>query len=297
MTSQIRLDPFRHGPLYQHMANPSAGDVFYVNTAAAGALDTNDGRTPETAFLTIDNAVGQCTAAGDDYIFVVGHDYASETYPIEVDVSNIHIIGHPLAAEPNVRIVPQSDVDAMTVTASHVEIAGFHFYNAADGYTNKMADVSGRGFWFHHNYVSWIFWGYDGLWFEGANASNPLIENNFFGAHRLEHWHVTCAPTSNRCVIRNNTFIQDGYDTSAMCIKMDGNNRNQITDNFFMVADLAAGEAITTSASATGFAMGNIAAQGKIAMNNIPWVDGGSFSWAGNYITDVTADLALKMPA
>ncbi len=75
MTTQIRYDPARHGPLYRHIANPSAGDIFYVNTAAAGALDANDGRTPETAFLTIDHAVGQCTAAGDDYIFVVGHDY------------------------------------------------------------------------------------------------------------------------------------------------------------------------------------------------------------------------------
>jgi len=292
----MRFDPARHGPLYQHMANPSAGDVFYVNTAAAGALDANDGRSPETAFLTIDYAIGQCTAAGDDYIFVVGHDYTTETYPIVVDVDNIHIIGHPLAAEPNVRIVPQSDVDAMTVSAAHVEIAGFHFYNNADAYTNCFVAASNRGLWFHHNYVSWIFWGYNGIEFSGGSQSNALVENNFFGAHGCANFCIVDAPQTNRNVIRNNVFIMDGYDAGVRCLMISSANRCVITDNFFSVADLAAGEAIQVTAQTTGMASGNVACSGKGAMGNIPWVDGGTaFNWGANYVT--AAPTAIIMPA
>jgi len=45
------------------------GRVFYVTDTGD---DANDGATPESALLTIDEALNRCVAGKDDYIYLMG---------------------------------------------------------------------------------------------------------------------------------------------------------------------------------------------------------------------------------
>lgn len=290
MTTQRRMNLGHQAPLIQHMRNPSAGQVYYVSGAGQGAADTNDGRTPESAFLTIDYAIGQCTAAGDDYIFVIVHDNATETWPIVVDVANVHIIGNPSNpfAMPDIRI--QDDVDGFDVTADDVEIAGLNISTNSDAHTNRLIDCTGGGCWFHHNYMAWFWWGYDGIYFAGAGCSNNLVEHNYLGAHGFSHWHVTVAPQANRIIVRDNVCILNGYQTGNCILKFDCNNRGVVKDNTFMVPDLANGEAVYTETN-TNLFTGNEAMSGNVAMTFNPYRDTGANNWGINY-----ANIAAVLP-
>ena len=73
--------------------HPTPGDVFYVTDAARGGANANDGLTPLTPFLTITYAMTQLTGVRDSYIFVQRTTIASETWPLEVTASYLHLIG------------------------------------------------------------------------------------------------------------------------------------------------------------------------------------------------------------
>lgn len=282
MTTQMRMDPWRHGPLYQYMRTPAVGQVFYVSTAARGALDANDGKTPQTAFLTIDYAVGQCTGAADDYIYVIEHDNAAATFPIVVDTANVHIIGYPETGRPMPDIRLDADVDGFDVTADRVEIAGFLIENGADAYTNRLVDVTGHGFHFHDNYVAWFFWAWDGLYIA---ASNILVNNNYFGAHGCANIALYVGAGQGRVIIRDNVFIQAGYDACVRCVEIVSQNHCVIIDNKFMVDAAADGEAIYVRGT-TNMITGNEAAgpnTGMGAFNPYRNLIGEANSWGINY--------------
>ena len=171
---------------------PGAGNIFYVSSAARGALDTNDGLTPDTAFLRIDYAVGQCSGVTDDYIFVIAHDDATETYPIVVDVNNVHLIGTPwlgsgpYAAPIRIRVV--GDVDGFDVSAYRFELAGFNINTTAQADTANLVHLLAAStiHHIHHNWFAWNWWGSDYcLNFEAGSygGSDTVVENNLFGAH------------------------------------------------------------------------------------------------------------------
>lgn len=246
MTTQMRMDPYREMPLSQHMRVPAPGRVYYVDAASSGAADANDGTTPETAFLTIDYAIGQCTNLLDDYIFVIHHDDDTETYPITCDVSNVHIIGTPLAGTSRPRIRVQGGVDGFDVTANRVEIAGFNINTAVQGDTNRLVDlaVTANCLHFHDNYVAWNWWGYDGLYFN-EGGSDSLINNNYFGAHGCSNYIVWTGSATGRVIFRDNVFILDGYQTGVRALNITSLNRCVVVNNQFKVPALANGEAIS----------------------------------------------------
>src|SRR3990167_3268831 len=87
------------------MVPQTSGRVFWVAPAASytvegrsySASDGNDGLSPERAFLTVDYAVGQCTAnVGDVIVMLNGAHSVSAT--IAVDVAGITITGIPRGA-------------------------------------------------------------------------------------------------------------------------------------------------------------------------------------------------------
>ena len=67
------------------------GDTYFVNSVIGN--DTNNGKSVERPFATIDAAIGACTANNGDTIFVMpGHD-ENPLVSIEADVAGIRIIG------------------------------------------------------------------------------------------------------------------------------------------------------------------------------------------------------------
>lgn len=281
MTTQTRYNPYRHGPLYGFMQE-SAGDVFYVH--GTSGLDTNDGSTPETALLTITAALALCTAGANDYIFVISYpgDAGEAVWPIPIDTSKVHIIGTPTQASPSPLINAPADTACFTIYASagNTEIAGLEFTAGATAACIQNDGVVWKAH-IHHNDFGWQAGARDGILLTGAvDPPHWYIHDNRFGLGitrngiRLEH-------NSTRSVIKDNLF---NVVSGAVGVHLQGLCTGHIfvLDNYFLVADVGAGEAITTSATALGLAAGNVAAEGKAALGNIPYVDGGAFSWGNN---------------
>ena len=78
-------------------ANFTTGNIFFVDSGSAtGADSVGAGRNPDLPFLTIDYAVGQCTANNGDYIIAMpGHAAELEQLGHDVDRSaNVGKRGH-----------------------------------------------------------------------------------------------------------------------------------------------------------------------------------------------------------
>lgn len=118
---------------------PTAGDVFYVHGGSGS--NSNDGRTPATPWLTMKQALGECTDDAGDIIYVL--DYyqpVSETWPISVNKSLVQIIGFqnvygeafggPTAW--NV-VLASGGKAAFDVVANNVLISGFQIYAGTAG--------------------------------------------------------------------------------------------------------------------------------------------------------------------
>ena len=275
---------------------PGAGSIFYVSSAARGGADTNDGLTPDTAWLRIDYAVGQCSGVTDDYIFVIDHDDATETYPIAVDVDHVHLFGNPWTGSgpyanlPRVRIV--GDVDGFDVSADRFELAGFNINTTAQADTANLVHLlsTSSAHHIHHNTFAWNWWGSDFcLNFEvgGTAGSDSVVENNYFGAHG---WNaagnaIWLSGQCGRVVIRENLFIQTGFQDGGDCIALASLNHICVLNNEFVVKDAADGEAIQASVgSETNLFSGNVAFQGAVALGFNPFRDLGDNDWGLNYI-------------
>jgi hypothetical protein len=135
----------RYGSFWGQIPQTS-GRVFWVAPSATytvegrsySASDNNDGLSPERAFLTLDNAIGNCTASvGDVIVLLPGtHTQASTA---TVDVAGITITGIPQSqgvystrmpagpARNRSIVTAAASTVALTVTAADVEIAYLHF--------------------------------------------------------------------------------------------------------------------------------------------------------------------------
>ena len=73
----------------------TGGEVFYVNSAATGAADTNTGKNPSLPFATLDAAIGACTANQGDTIVVAENHAETITGDggLALDVAGIRIVG------------------------------------------------------------------------------------------------------------------------------------------------------------------------------------------------------------
>jgi hypothetical protein len=290
MTTQTRWDPARIADLIR-MMKPAAGDIFYVN--GNDGSNSNDGTTPETAFLTISYAMDQCTdgPGQNDYIVVVRYPSAGavgEVWPIAVDVESVHVIGAGLfGASVYAWIAPPDDTAAFVISKHGVEIAGF---DLGAGVSHGCIENSGA-IWrahIHHNDFAVQRTAQDGIKLTGVGNDCPhwLIEDNTFCNYdtpNIARNHIRIEHNSTRSIIRRNLFR---VGVGAVGIHLQGLCTGHVSalDNNFLCNDNAAGEAITLSATATGYFSGNVAGQGKAAMINNPYLDAnGTGNWGANY--------------
>ena len=271
-----------YGGQYGGILGERVGNIFYVD--GTNGADTNDGLTPTNAFLTITAAMVPCVAGNDDYIFIQGYpgDAGEAAWPIPVVKSKIHFIGTTQQASPSPLINAPADTACfeLAATAGNIEIAGLEMAAGATAACIVNSGVVWKAH-IHHNDFGWQTGARDGILLTGAvDPPHWYIHDNRFGLGitrngiRMEH-------NSTRTVIKNNLF---NVVAAAVGVHLEGlcTGHIFILDNYFLVPDAAAGEAITTSATALGLAAGNVAAEGKAALGNIPWTDGGAFSWGNN---------------
>lgn len=129
----------------------TGGRIFWVAPSASytiegrsySASDDNDGLSPERAFLTLDYAVGRCTANVGDVILLLpgAHSYSAS---VAADVAGITIMGVPRAGYAHISdrmpatgtrnvasITTTASDEIINVTAADIEIAYLHFIPAA----------------------------------------------------------------------------------------------------------------------------------------------------------------------
>lgn len=265
-----------------YMKHPTPGDVFYVTDAARGGDNANNGLSPATPFLTITYALTQLTGLRDSYIFVQRTTLASETWPITISQSYLHLIGTPDQASPTPGIAPQDNNHGIVLAAGGIEIAGFLFYDTA---ANQNACIyCGTAQWMnhiHHNYFAWSSEAYDCIRLENAPVQTS-IHDNYFGLHGFDRYGIYFS--SGRINIERNVFHVEGRIVSGTCgIYGSSDFGGVIKDNVFRCLDDAQGEAITVGG--TGLLVtGNYAMEGSnAAMANNPFQEDGTNHWGLNY--------------
>lgn len=159
-------------------------DVWFVDSGSATGSDTAGyGRNPDAPFLTLDYAVGQCTANAGDVIYCMpGHaETISAAGGLDLDVAGITIIGLG-----NGNLIPtitmdttanvDVDVDAQHITVRHMKfVAGFADIVAAIDvnacyFTLEDCWLTGDGAGL--NALIWVI--------DANNVDWMTIRNNFF---------------------------------------------------------------------------------------------------------------------
>lgn len=274
MATQMRRDPNRNSVLDQYIQYPHAGRTFFVNRASEGGSDDNDGTTPESAFLSITHALSHCTTGANDYIFVNRCDAATETWPIVISKSYVHLIGQPHQAIPTATLIPDSDAHAIDITAGGgVEIAGFNF--GSDKSWLKAGINAGAGTWMdhiHHNIFAWTSEMHDCILVNGGGGSCTITDNKF-GAHGFDGKAITSDVNTGRLWIENNVFMVAGVEMNGECGIRASGHGHVILNNYFTLPDLAVGEAIDLDGVGRGLVAGNVAGALGGVLGNVPYED------------------------
>jgi hypothetical protein len=243
-------------------ARQGKGNIYFVNGGADGVtagLDTNNGLTPATPFLTIAHAISQCVDRNDDFIYC-WNTYNQDTFPITLTLSKVHIIG---IASPNGQMPAlegQGDNAAaftFGIGVEGCEIAGF---NMSAGAAHACIEfVGGNNQTWIHNCTFGHYWfggGQDGILFAASNVG-VIIEDNWFYGEKgpvgklTRYGIVNLTGSLYQSTIRNNTFVMvnDG------AIWMGGTNGEvDIVHNLIALGqDDQAGRAILLGPACTGF--------------------------------------------
>ncbi len=102
------------------------GKVFYVDS---GVANEGDGGSWDTAFDTLDEGIGACTANRGDFILVAqGHAETMGTASVNVDIAGITILGLGNAnLRPTFTFDTATDTFAIAATGDNVTIANLRF--------------------------------------------------------------------------------------------------------------------------------------------------------------------------
>jgi len=114
----------------------TTGSIFFVDSNTGS--NSNDGKSPSTAFATLDFAIGNCTASKGDIIYVMpGH--AETTTAIAADVAGITIIGIGRGRARPALTATTAATDLIDVTAANVCIKNMRLVGAASGVTSLIS--------------------------------------------------------------------------------------------------------------------------------------------------------------
>lgn len=253
-----------------------------------GAGSTGDGKSPEGAFDTIEEALTECSDTIDDWILV--QDYSGSTNEITIANSFVHIIGYGSPGMRYPRIQASTSGEAGFVlgdAADYVEIA--YFIIASTGSAAGI-EFNGSGgsyaVWIHHN----IF-GRSGNTVQdgiaimpGGAAPHLLVEYNRFGqgaVSAVTRDGVRFGGNASWSIVRHNVFrsvdgIGINYNASV--------SQPMAHDNHFQLVADGVGDAIDASSGTSGgYFFNNTATFGNGAATEEVFRDQGTGNeWSGN---------------
>ena len=308
MVSGLQWPPSMGNPVIRP---PAIGRVFFVRSTGVDAVGR--GLDPGTPLQTITYALTLCSADNNDYIIVMGVTHTDEAaWPIDVDISTVHIIGLRGAPyydqSPTLRAIGGGNA-CFELSAWGIELAGFEL-GAGDNATPIVQSPVGPGtiggWWIHHCMFGWLAggsMGSDGIWVQNTHdAAACIIEDCGFNgtvvSDGLTVNGIHIQGNSTRSIFRRNLFRM--IPGIAINCVQNGSDIGAIVDNLFKCVDSATGEAITMQLG-VGNAMisGNQAGGQDNAMGFNPYRDlsvagaGNALNaWGINYV-DIVATLPV----
>ena len=249
-------------------------DIWFVGSAVTGAADAAGwGYSPDAPFLTLDYAVGRCTASVGDVIYVLpGHiETVTAAGGLDLDVIGITIrgIGEGLL-RPYVNLTTaigaDVDIDAASITVENMEFrAGFADItaaidvNATDCTFRKCRFVGSTA-----GDTNALIWIQDAA---GAGSDRLTVEDCYCRDLDTSNTNfINLAGTGREHVIRRNVLIGDwgtwaigGAGNGLYVLVAD----NQVY-NLAAVADVG-----INFAAATGICVNNWASTGNASANQI----------------------------
>lgn len=251
----------------------TTGNIWFVDSGSAtGADSVGAGQNPDLPFLTLDYAVGRCTANNGDIIYVMpGHaEVVTAAGGLDLDVAGISIIGLGKGADqPTVTLTTANtadiDIDAAGITienihfvAAFADIAAFFDVNAVD-FTLRNCRLTGS------LDVNALVWVQDAA---AAASDRITIEGCYCQDRDAANTHfVNFAGTGDGHRIVNNVLH---VDCGTMAIGGAGVITNcYIADNIINNAAATVDSCINLAATATGSVVRNLCAGAAAQANGV----------------------------
>lgn len=243
-------------------ADFTTGDIWFVDSGSATGSDAvSAGRNPDIPFLTIDYAVGQCTASQGDYIVVMpGHaETVAAAGGLALDVAGITVKGLGSGSDqPTVTLTdPASDVD---IGAANVTVENIHFVAAAADITAAI-DVNADDFTIRNCRMTGDNGGLNAkIWVLGGSTTTSdriTMEDCYVMDRDASNTHVIdLLGTPDGCIVRRNVMLCD-CGTAAIGATGDASTNVVIADNYISNAATDADSGIELHANCTGIVANN----------------------------------------
>jgi hypothetical protein len=122
----------------------TTGSVFFVSSGTGS--NGNDGKSPDSAFATVDYAVGKCTADKGDVIIVMpGHAEALTSSSLTLDVAGISVIGLG-AGRLRPTLTAAATTGTVTVSADDITLRNFVFVANVDNAVTAITVGAAKDF-------------------------------------------------------------------------------------------------------------------------------------------------------
>jgi len=254
--------------------------VWYVwGRDGAIGVDTNSGETPQSPFLTITKALSMCEDARQDYIVVMSYSAPTgETWPISVDVKNVHIMGADGAGTRLCYLTPPGDTAALSIAADRVTISSLAINGGATHGCIENDPAAARwGLLAQDCWFGVLGAGQDGIRNVAASDNVYLdVQRCRFG-YAITRDGIRIEHNATRAMIGSpwgdgNVFERVG----GVGVNLVGNVVGAgIYNNLFICESDVQGKAVTLSAGCSEVVVaGNVANFGNAAMAANPYDDG-----------------------
>ena len=215
------------------------GNVYFVDSGATGASDSNDGLRPDRghALATLDGAINKCTADNGDFIILMpGH--AESATAIAADTAGVTIIGVGYGEAMPTITGTTAAADLIDVTADSVVIKNVKLVGGASG-TTALIDVTADGDFFRLEdcYLAGATAPIDFITLATGADDVTILNNSFVGTGAGTDNFILCEGYVARLLVRGNFFDStgsDGLDEAAIQFAISGSGPVWIDDNCFI---------------------------------------------------------------
>jgi hypothetical protein len=230
---------------------PTTGNIFFVDSGASAG---GNGLSPEAAVLTIDAAIGLCTANNGDIIVVMeGHaESVVGAAGIAADVAGITIVGLGRGRKRPVITFTTATAASCDISAASIHVENLVFVNGIDAQTAMInisaADVTIKGCEIQTgDATTQAVLGI--LTTDVAGDSHVIKDNFLFGACATTGNIAAATTASLNGLIIGNVILNQTADGNNKAIVLGASDTYMIVNNRMAVID-STGPAPVTAAAA-----------------------------------------------